>query len=104
MPDLFDFSPAGLVSITRDYANEQMQGNIEFLQSMYIDNSLNASAVTFVFAGMQYKIVCKPNFQGVWPVLLPIGAASLTVTATNGVKVPVIFFNVPQTYWNWPTV
>lgn len=104
MPDLFDFSPAALVSIQRDYANEQMQGSIEFIQSMYIDNSLNASAVTFVWDGMQYKIVCKANFQGIWPVLVPIGRCGVTVTATNGVKVPVILFNVPQTYWNWVTV
>lgn len=103
MPDLFDFTPAGLVSITRDYGLEQMQGAIDFFQAVYVDNSLNASAVTFTFSGMQYKIVVKPNTQGIYPVLVNVGGMGVTVTATNGVKVPVIFFNVQQPYLNWLT-
>lgn len=99
IPTLLDFT--GITQLSVDFALEQMQGSIEFIQAIYINNAANANPVNIVFAGMQYAIQCRASRQGIWPVLAPAGALALTASATAGMKVPIIVFNVQQPYFAW---
>jgi hypothetical protein len=99
IPFTLDFT--NVTTVSTDFALEQMQGAIEFIQAIYIDNSENATPVEIVFSGMLYEIQCKGSRQGIWPVLAPTGALSLTAGATQGTKVPCIVFNVQQPYFIW---
>lgn len=99
IPVLLDFT--GITQLSVDFALEQMQGAIEFIQAIYINNAANATAVNIVFSGMQYAIQCRASRQGIWPVLAPSGALAFTASAAAGMKVPIIVFNVQQPYFAW---
>lgn len=98
---MLDFSAGGVVQISTDFGLEQMQGTIEFIQAIYINNRANGNPVNIVFGGMSYEIQCRANRQGIWPVISPVGRLDLTASATNGMKVPCIAFNVQQPYFTW---
>lgn len=92
-------------NISGDLALEQMQSIIDFVQSIWIDNSLNAKALTIVFGGTGQRITVKPNTQGMYPVIAAAGQLKWTAQSVgSGLVVPVIMMNVVQDYFQWATV
>lgn len=103
IPITLDFT-GGNVNVSGDLALEMSQSVIEYVQAIYIDNSLNASPLTITFSGMGYKITVKANTQGIYPVITQQGALSWRASSAGNVAVPTIMFNVQQPYFQWPTV
>ena len=101
IPIAFDFTTRQQIS--GDLALEQMQGAIEFVQSIFIDNRFNVQPFTISFGGMGYTIQVKPGRQGIWPVLAANGAMNFSGASNGGIVVPVIMFNTMQPYFYWDT-
>lgn len=103
VPVTLDFTAGD--NIRGDLALEQMQTVIDFVQAIYIDNSKNMKSLSIVFSGMAYNITVKAGVQGVFPVITQAGALSWSAQSVGaGVAVPVIMFNVQQSYFQWQAV
>lgn len=92
-------------NVAGDLALEQMQGQIEYVQAIYIDNSKNTKSLTITFGGIGYSITVKAGRQGIFPVVAPQGSLRWTAQSIAAVVVvPVILFNVQQPYFQWDAV
>jgi hypothetical protein len=104
MPIDFDFT--SVASITGDFGDEQRAAVIENIQSIYIDNSANASTFTIIVLGMNSKghhVTAQPFTQGWYP--LPVtGVLRYQVLTTQGIIIPTIFTNYPMAYFVWGPV
>lgn len=96
----FDFSAVNQIS--GDLTQEQLTDAIDFVQSIFIDNRLNAQAFVISFAGLGYTIQVRPGRQGIWPVITSTGALQFTAVSTNaGIVIPTIMFNEEMPYFFW---
>lgn len=96
----FDFSVAQ--SFVVDLLLDQNDGAIDFVQSIYIDNSSNAKSVTVsaFSAGFPFQITAAPFTQGFYPFVTPKGRAAFQVSGTVG-KADILFLNIPMPYTVW---
>lgn len=81
-------------------------GMFDFPQSVFIDNSGNPNAFTLTFTGVPpagQQIIAAAGTQGFYPISPAMGDPNFTVATAGGVKVPVIFYNVPLPYFVWNT-
>lgn len=103
IPITLDFTTAD--NAVGDLALEQMQGVIEFVQALYIDNSKNTKSLSITFSGLGYNITVKAGVQGIFPIITQQGALSWRATSVGAaVVVPLIMFNVQQDYFQWQAV
>lgn len=92
-------------NVTGDLALEQASGTLDFIQSIWIDNSLNTKSLSIIFSGTGQKITVKAGRQGIYPVIASNGSLSWRATSVAAaVIVPVIFMNVQQPYFQWDAV
>lgn len=92
-------------NVVGDLALEQLTGTLEFIQSIYIDNSLNTKSLTIVFSGTQYTITIKAGVQGIFPVIAANGSLSWRAKSVGAaVVVPCIMMNEQQPYFQWQAV
>ena len=102
MPVDFDFSSVANQQV--DLFLEEANKQIDFVQSVYIDNADNAAAFTLTVSGTGQRIRVKANTQG-WYPLLSGDQTRVNVSSTvAAVKVTVIFCNVPMPTAQWATV
>src|ERR1700735_1530474 len=87
LPVNLDFTKTAI--ITDDLGPEMQQSQIEFIQSVWIDNSNNADIMTIQFNNGQ-NIEAQPGSQGVYPVISS-GLLRYVAQSAGGVIVPVIF-------------
>jgi hypothetical protein len=73
---------------------------IDGIQSVYIDNSLNASVSTIVFDFGQ-SVVCPPYAQAIFPIFWPGQQLNFLATSVGGVNVPIIFTNTREVANVW---
>jgi hypothetical protein len=78
-----------------DLQRQQSHGRMEFVQSVYIDNSNNQSTLTLKFLGTGQVIVAQPLTQGDYPVKVGTGIIRFSAVATAGQVIPIIFSNMP---------
>jgi len=103
IPVSLDFTATD--NVRGDLALEQMQGVLDFVQAIYIDNSANTKSLKITFSGLAYSITVKAGRQGVFPVLAQQGALSWQAQSIGAaLVVPVIMFNVQQPYFQWDAV
>lgn len=95
----FDFRTVGQVN--GDLSVEQQQGQIDFVQSIFIDNRLNASPFVITFSGLRYTIQCRAGRQGIFPVLAASGNLSFTAVSAGGIIVPTIMMSEKTAYFVW---
>lgn len=96
----------GVTSINVDLTQEIELGKLDFIQSVYIDNADNASAIDLVFHGgpVDYRVRALGNQQGWFPVSWPKGATRLTANSNAGANITVMFANFAMPYYaNAPT-
>lgn len=87
-------------NVSSDLALEQMQGVLDFVQSIYINNFANTKALSITFNGLQYQINVAAGGWGIYPVLGTAGTLSWTATSVGaGLLVPTIMFNVAVPYF-----
>lgn len=92
---------ATINAIPGDLYKDEALGRIEFVQAVFIDNSLNPAKITLTMGGSQQKISCPANYQGVFPVFAP--TPTIYVAQSIGaVSVPILWLNSPQPYAAWP--
>lgn len=85
-----------------DLTLELAMQDIEFIQSMFVDNVGNAQALTFAFQISQQRIVVPAQKQGTFPIIAP-SPLKFRVSTTNGVGIApsIILLNVPMPIATW---
>jgi hypothetical protein len=98
LPWTYDFTNVALIN--DDLGPEMQTSQIDTVQSIYIDNSLNGSAFNIAFNAI-YNINVLPGRQGVYPVMAS-GLIKIVAQSAGAVKVPVIFSNTQKSsYAEW---
>lgn len=92
----------GATTVTVDITKEQ-QGQIGFIQSVFVDNSDNTAAIDLYFTGVPnasnaQKIRVQAYRQGWFPVSWPLGNGRIVAISQGGVNVPIILANYAMPY------
>jgi len=98
----FDFTNTGL--LTGDLFGAEASGGLDFVQSIFIDNSANAASFSITFYGGGVKghnITAQPYTQGYYPLPAPLGKVQFAATTSQGQIVPIEFFNIAVPYFVW---
>jgi hypothetical protein len=91
VPYNIDFTAQQTATI--DLTNiQQMQQRISFVQTVYVDNSLNAQPVTLTMANTSQKLTVPANSQAYLPMALSL-QNSIVVATTGGIVLPLQLFN-----------
>jgi len=98
LPVTLDFTNTG--TLFDDIFPEMSSSQIETIQSVYIDNSLNAAALSLQFLDTQITITAQPYTQGIYPVISQ-GALRYKATTAAGIKIPICFSNVEKKASTW---
>ncbi len=100
-PVVLDFSNTG--TIFDDLSPEMQQSEIESIQSVYIDNSLNAASFTLTFQPGGMAVTAQAYTQGIYPVIA-YGRISYKAVTVQGIKIPVLFSNTAKPFVVWGPV
>jgi hypothetical protein len=95
---LFDFSAAA--SYSGEFFMASMNDRLQFVQAVYLDNSLNSSSVTLLIGGTEQSITVQPYRQGVYPIFA-ITPMSYTISSAGNVVVTGLFLNMPVPFCEW---
>jgi hypothetical protein len=100
LPIAFDFSSVSSMEV--DLFTENTNGVIQYVQSVYVDNSLNPNDLEIRFPSTLQKIVIPATAQGVWPVF-SIDQVRLTISSTidPNARGNIILLNVPMPLTQW---
>lgn len=105
MPWAPDFSASA--SVTRDFLPELQADQIDFVQSVFIDNHGDAvNPVTLAFktgTPEDFTIKCPAGSQGFFPVTAPINQLEVTVTSALNKTPVIVFYNIPLPYFVYPS-
>lgn len=91
-----------VASFEDDLSYELRCGEIDFIQSVFIDNADAAVNLTIQFKyGILQRIICPARCQGFFPVLV-IGAVKFVASSASGLIIPVVWSNTkrPCQIWN----
>lgn len=98
---------SALLTIPGDLVQEIASGALDFVQSLWIDNSRNPSVFTFQILGIGnygQTISVRPYGQGYYQVTPEYGDGFRFVAVSGAaVPVPVILYNIPMPYNSWVT-
>jgi hypothetical protein len=101
----FVFTAASGSVIFGDLVQEITLGALDFVQSVWIDNSQNSQTFTLTIAGILNNgqiINAKPFSQGYYQVTPGYGPGfRFSGTTTQLLDVPVAFYNIPMPYGTW---
>lgn len=101
LPVTLDFTNAG--TIRDSLATEQQSGQIDMVQSVYIDNQDNAAPLILTFQDTFQRVVAQPYTQGIYPVISQ-GQINFTAQTAQGQRINVIFSNIQKRYTVWGAV
>lgn len=99
-----DFTGANVTAIDISLQAAFDSGEFDYAQTIFIDNSNNPAAFTLIVPGTGQTgqaIIAAAFTQGYYPISPAMGAPQFVGMTANGVKVPVIFYNVPFAYFVW---
>lgn len=100
LPYTFDFSTDGVIS--DDLLTENLMNEVQFVQSIYVNNRDNDVEFRIVFAITGQEIVVPANASGIWPVFAPDQTSFVATMAPQaGRIVKVQFLNVPMPLTQW---
>ena len=95
LPVDFDFSSVGSAEL--NLLLENTEGQIQYVQSMWVDNSDNPGALTIRFGGTNQRVVIPANAQGNWPVItIDQVRATISSPINAAARGQIIFLNVPM--------
>lgn len=100
LPIVYNFASAA--SFNDDLTVEMQMGEIDFVQSVYVDNSLNNNPLLIQFLyGPQQPLRIPALAQGIFPVIAA-GQVKYTISTTQAnVNVTLIFQNIPGEQMLW---
>lgn len=92
------------IPVTLNFANQQsfnvdltllqQRGFIKTIQSVWVDNSQNASALSIQVAGSNQTVKIPGNSQGCLPIFVP-ASAQFVISCAGGQNATIYFTNVP---------
>jgi len=93
-----DFSAA--TEYDFDLTQQQQQGQFTTLQTVYIDNSSNAAALTLTVQGTNQVITWAPNTQGFVTIVSQV-PAKFSISTSGGILIAVQLMNfyIPPAMW-----
>lgn len=77
------------------------EDKIEFIQSVFIDNSLNAAALVLSNTMSNQSVICPPLAQAYLTVLAPNPAKFVVTSTTTNLVIPIHFLNFPVAMLVW---
>lgn len=89
-----NFNSLGVTQISFDTFKEQATGQIEFIQSVFIDNSANAMGLALAFPALGQVLTVRTQMVGYFPIFVPNGAFSCTAVSQGNVNINLIFSDV----------
>lgn len=100
LPIPFDFSTVD--SFEFDLLNENTQGIIGFVQSVYVDNYDNPNPLEIYVFGTQQRVVIPAGATGIWPIF-SIDQVKMRVSSANDPAAigSIILLNVPMPLTQW---
>lgn len=85
-----------------DFTMAIQQQHISFVQSIFIDNSLNMNQLRVITDQLYQNIIVQPETQGYFAVLVSDSAKLTFQTVVAGnLVVPIFVLNVPVTPYVW---
>lgn len=99
VPFIADFNLASVYDF--DFTTAQQGGQISSIQTVFIDNSANGSALVITIDGTQQSFSVKANTCGFYILIAPM-ATRVHATTVGLVKVYFAFLNfyIPPTVWS----
>lgn len=99
IPVDLDFTSSGTLTFNWDHL--LADGVIDFVQSIWIDNSDGTSTVDVYFDGAprSQRIRVQPYSQGLFPVTCPAQSLRFRAVSSSGIIVPAILYNMPLAYY-----
>lgn len=99
----FAFDHTVLATVVKDFQQEETNGVIDTIQSVFIDNANNAAPFILTVRGAvpPQRIYVQPFSQGYFPVTAPIGPLTVSANTTPGQTINTIFYNCPMPYFVW---
>lgn len=88
-------------SFTVDLTILQQRGFIKDVQSVFVDNSLNTSALTVLASGSNMPLKIPGSAQGVLPIFAP-NPPVFTISCAGGQQAIVYLCNIPLPAAVWP--
>jgi hypothetical protein len=86
-----------------DLSNSQQLGHIEYVQTLFVDNSANAAALTIQTDASNQTVIIPPKSQGFVPVLQPNPPKLIvSTTAVASLVVTIHALNFPVSPAVWP--
>lgn len=98
IPVPLDFTAAQ--SILTDLSQQQQQGRITFIQSLYIDNSQNTAFVDIISSGNNLRYRVPPGSEAILPFFVQ-NPPTFVCNSTGNVIVPFFVMNVPLNPQVW---
>ena len=77
------------------------EDDLEYIQTMYVDNSLNSASLILKFNGLYQTVTVPPFSQGTFPVLVPRTNPKFSAKSTGGITIDIYLLNVPLPYAVW---
>lgn len=96
-----DFTSTANIAV--DLTQEFMDGVLDFVQSVYIDNADNPAPIDIIFNGapVPQRVRAQAFSQGWYAVAWPVGAGRVVAKTSQGQVVQVIFANYAMPYVVW---
>lgn len=101
LPQLLDFTQESPVNVNLSYEQESLR--LEFVQTLYIDNSSNANDLTMTMRATGQAMIVLAGWQGYLPVLATADNCHISFSTSGTPKIPVQFLSFPMPAILWPS-
>ena len=101
---VLDFSAVSEIDI--DLFEQIVTGQIDYIQTIYVNNTDNNNAIQFEFEGTRQVLNVPANASGNFPVFVSGNSVRVKVTtpAVADLEIPIIWLNVPMPLTQWGPV
>jgi hypothetical protein len=96
LPVTYNFTNGA--TIADDLSPEMQAGEIDMVQSVWVDNSQNPNDLTIIFNDIQTLLV-RQYRQGIYPVMSQGSLQVVLTTVVGNINVQVIYSNTPKTFF-----
>lgn len=94
VPTSVDFT--NVAQILLDGSAIVQGGKIEYLQGVFVDNSTNLNNLSLTMSTTNQQIIVPKKSQGYFSIMCPDPPQIVAATVqTNGLIIPMFFYNVP---------
>lgn len=92
---------AAASEVLLDFLDAELMAQIDLVQTIFIDNADNPNAFILTIGISNQRLICPPNSQGYFPILVPRHATFVAESTVGAVTVYLQFINVPMAMNCW---